>query len=147
MAILNFANDVCFYLPEETFALNWPGTTYVYHLNEPNPWDGPFKGYATHILDVVLLFKNFDHHLESKTRKVGEALGDGVITFVNGQAPWEATTKKERTALVLGGSAGTGIVVEDKPEVVGRRTAIHEVGKEVGWDALHDAFTAFLGGR
>jgi len=146
-AILELGNDICFYLPEETFARNWPGPTYVYHLNEANPWDGPFKGHCTHILDVALLFKNFDAHLDASARAVGEKLGDSIIDFVSGHAPWQATTKVKPVAWVLGGDAKTGSLVEDKPEKVGRRWTIFEYKDTMGWDTLHEAFIAFLGGR
>ncbi|KAK5195057.1 hypothetical protein LTR99_002704 [Exophiala xenobiotica] len=146
-AILELGNDICFYLPEETFARNWPGPTYVYHLNEPNPWDGPFKGQCTHIFDVALLFKNFDQHLDSSAKAVGEKLGDSIIEFVSGQAPWQATTKDKPVAWVLGGAAGIGRLMEDKPEKVGRRTAMFDYKDTIGWDTLHEAYTAFLGGR
>lgn len=119
----------------------------MYHLNEPNPWDGPFKGHSTHIFDVALLFKNFDHELDDPARTVGQAFGDNIIKFINNEKPWQATTAERPVALVYGGQAGPGELVEDKPENVGRRETIFEFRTTIGFDTLHEAFTAFLGGR
>ena len=146
LAILEFANDICFYLPAETFARNWPGKTYLYHLNEPNPWDGPFKGVATHIFDVALLFGNYQQSLGPSQRAVGQAMADHVIKFVNGHAPWPAFQSDKPAAMVYGGGAGNELR-ENKPENVGRRSAMFGVEDSITWDALHEAFIAFLGGR
>ena len=146
-SVLEFANDICFYIPEETFAENWPGTTYVYHLNEPNPWDGPFKGQCTHILDVVLLFKNFEHALDPSIKAVGQSFGDRIINFVNGEAPWQASCGSNRVAWVYGQQDGTGKLVKDQPELIGRRSAMFQFKNNIGWDNLHAAFHYFLAGK
>lgn len=145
--MLEFGNDICFYLPAEVIARNWPGISCLYHLNEKNPWEGPFTGQATHIFDVALLFKNFDHKLDVKTAAVGQAFGDNIISFINGDIPWQPTTIQSPMALVYGGPAGEGQLVEDIPENVGRRSTIFEFEKVLGSDNLLNAFIAFLGGH
>lgn len=146
-SVLELANDILFYLSGDAFARHFPGTTYVYHLNEPNPWDGPFKGQATHILDVALLFRNFDHELPAEAKEVGHAYGDSIIKFVSGQVPWQATSQSKPVAQVFGHDAGTGALRIDVSEKVGRRSTVFKYKDTIGWDTLNDAFGAFLAGR
>ncbi|EXJ69314.1 uncharacterized protein A1O5_07350 [Cladophialophora psammophila CBS 110553] len=147
LSILELGNDIAFYIPEETFARRFPGTTYVYHLNEPNPWDGPFKGFASHLFDVALLFRNYDAQLPLHAIEVGHAFGDGLIKFANSQAPWQASSQSKPVAWVFGGEAGTSELREDFPEKVDRRNAIFEFKDTPGWDALHMAWTEFIARR
>jgi len=37
--ILKFSTDINFFAPAIAIAKGWPGKAYVYHFNEPNPWD------------------------------------------------------------------------------------------------------------
>src|SRR5882724_11559116 len=64
-AILNFITDIGFLAPTLTYARGWPGKSYVYCFNERNPWEGRFKGHASHILDVAFLFQNFNDALDA----------------------------------------------------------------------------------
>lgn len=147
LRVLEFANDIAFYLPEDVLAKYFPGTTYVYHLNIPNPWDGAFKGESTHIFDVVLLFKNFDQYLPTETLLAAEPFTDNIIQFINGgEAPWKATTTQEPMALVYN-LGERGRLVEDLPENVGRRSTIFKFKNSIGFDTLHEALIAFLGGK
>ncbi|KEF54938.1 uncharacterized protein A1O9_09381 [Exophiala aquamarina CBS 119918] len=145
IAVLELGNDITAYLPVESFARNWPGTAYTYHLNEPNPWDGPFKGYAIHIFDVALLFKNYDHALTQPVKAVGQAFGDSVISFISGETPWDSTGHRP-LAYVFGGQGGSRLV-EDTPIQVGRRDVLFRYKNTIGFDNLNEAFVAFLNGR
>ncbi|KAK5088282.1 hypothetical protein LTR05_002499 [Lithohypha guttulata] len=147
LRVLEFINDVLFYVPTVTVSNVWPGTVYVYHLNEPNPWEGPFKGQATHILDVALLFKNFDHTLDEGTRAVGEAFGDATICFINATSPWKASSAHEPIAFIFGGEAKPGKLVEDIPAHTGRRETLIQYDSSIGFDTLRAAAVAFLSGR
>lgn len=53
--VLRFATGISFLAPAMAFASGWPrpSNACMYHFNEPNPWDGPFKGEATQFLDVA----------------------------------------------------------------------------------------------
>lgn len=144
LRILEFATDIHYYLPTESFSRYWPGTKYVYHLNEPNPWEGPFKGRATHILDVAFLFQNYHHELEPPVATVSQSFGDNFITFVNGEAPWKASTTDKPVAYVYQGDASE--LKEDTPDIVGRRDTIFGFKDSIGFDTLYQAFTGFLGG-
>lgn len=73
--VLRVANDMNFYLPTLSLAQNLSGAgckTYVYRFNEPNPWDGPWKGHATHILDITFLLQNFNEFLDEKQKAQAE---------------------------------------------------------------------------
>jgi hypothetical protein len=62
-------------------------------LEEPNPWDGPSLGKASHIFDVALLFQNYSEHLSQDQNTLSKVFGLDVLRFVNGIAPWEAYEK------------------------------------------------------
>lgn len=88
--ILYFANDINFFLPVLSYAHYWSGNAYVYHFNEPNPWDGPWKGHANHILDVAFLFQNFNEHLSQEQEKSAIKFAEDFIQFAYGNAAWPA---------------------------------------------------------
>ncbi|KAK5239916.1 hypothetical protein LTR40_014164, partial [Exophiala xenobiotica] len=65
------------------------GRALLYHFNEPNPWDGPFKGESSHILDVAFLLQNFVEHLGAEQQKPSKKFGSDFIDFVNGEKPFD----------------------------------------------------------
>ena len=143
--VLRVANDVAFYLPTLSLAQNLQEAgvkTYMYRFNEGNPWDGVWKGEATHILDLTFLLQNYNEFLDEEQRWVAEGFAGDVVAFVNGGEPWE----EWRRAKVLG-PGGKVQVVEDVPEKVGRRGVLLRLGREVGVDTLNAAFEAFMMGR
>ncbi|EXM14306.1 Carboxylesterase, type B [Fusarium oxysporum f. sp. vasinfectum] len=146
-AISHLANDLSFYLPCDVFVQFFPGTKYIYHMNEPNPWDGPFKGKAAHAVDVTFLFKNFDQFLSPWTKAVAQGFGDNIIKFIGGQVPWQASSGDNRVALVYGNDARGGKLRKDEPESVGRRATIFRYEESIGYDALLDAVSNFVAGK
>lgn len=154
LRVLEVANDVGFYVPTnafaETFAAKGAQKAYVYRFNEPNPWDGPWKGCANHILDIAFLFQNFSEYLDEQQRTAAEQFAEDVFKFCYGEAPWEAWKSDKRVAKVLGPN-GKMEVTEDVPGKVGRRSILfdraEEIGVEVqGMDKICDVFNAFLRG-
>jgi carboxylesterase type B len=143
--VLQVANDINFYIPTTTLTetLSEHMDTYVYRFNEPNPWDGPWKGHATHVLDIAFLTQNFNEFLDDKQKATAIQFAKDVITFVNGKQPWDRTSIEDSRAKVLG-PHGNLEVVDDKPEKVGRRSIMTELGEEVGFDVLNDAFNSFM---
>lgn len=167
LKFLHFANDIGYYAPTVSFARGWPKPTasssssastsssssssiYTFFFNEPNPWPGPFQGQASHVLDVVFLFQNFNDHLPPAQRAAAEGFALDLMRFVAGQEPW-APYKK---AKVFGPSPTTTEQTDSKQAVAkviadaespetGRRMAILELGKEVGFDKLVEAFGRF----
>lgn len=88
--ILNFINDVLFFAPVLSFARGWAGNAYVYYFNEENPWDGPWRGRASHILDLAYLFQNYREFLTPAQQSVGTAFAEDIFKFCHGVAPWPA---------------------------------------------------------
>ncbi|KAK5127009.1 hypothetical protein LTR85_008368 [Meristemomyces frigidus] len=147
--VLEVANDIGFYAPTVAYAQaqSKDVETYMYRFNEPNPWDGPWKGHSTHILDIALLFQNFNEYLEPAQRELAETFAEDVFTFACGKEPWQAWENGKRVAKVLGPQGKTE-VVEDQPEKVGRRKVLFDLAEEVsgGMDHLAEAFNGFLRG-
>lgn len=143
--VLQVANDLKFYVPSLATAqfLGQDLKTYVYRFNEPNPWDGPWKGHATHILDLVFLLQNYNEHLDQRQRRTAEQFAADVISFVNGKQPWPEWKGDEKVAKVLG-PQGEINVVEDVPEKTGRKRTMLELGEHVGFDKLFEVYDGFI---
>lgn len=83
-AVLQFVTDVAFYAASIRIAAAWPGAASIGHLNQPNPWPGPYHGRANHLFDIALLWGNYNQHYGSAHWAVGRALAEAVISFVAG---------------------------------------------------------------
>ncbi|KAF2502672.1 carboxylesteras-like protein [Lophium mytilinum] len=152
-SILQFASDITFYAPAITIAAYWPSTrnskSYLFHFNEPNPWDGLYKGKASHVLDVAYLFQNFAKHLTDDQKAVGRALGSDFIEFVNGGSPWQPVSAGKMCARVYGPSDAkeTAKLVDSSDTVEsGRNRKIHDLASLVGCDALAEVYIKFFQG-
>jgi carboxylesterase type B len=148
--ILAFAGDIGFYAPAVALAQGWPGDAYLYHFNEPNPWDGPAKGQASHILDVAFLLQNFNEFLTVEQKAVAERFGRDVVAFVNGGRPWDGFAEREG-ARVYGPSgrleAEWAAYEGGKPgKATGRSGKIWELGERIGLDVLSQAWGTFSRG-
>lgn len=151
---MQFASDITFYAPAITMAANWPSSrnskAYLFHFNEPNPWDGPYKGKASHVLDVAYLFQNYAEHLTDDQKAVGRAFGSDFIEFVNGGSPWHPVSAGKMCARVYGPSDTKETVkFVDSGDAAesGRNRKIHELGSALGFDALGEVYTNFFQGR
>lgn len=139
--------DVGYYAPAVAMAQASSCPFVVGHFNEGNPWDGPHKGLATHILDLAYLWGNYEEKMDGKSRGVAEALSTDIISFVwgndslpvfNGQLP--------RKVVVYGPSTE-----DEKKEVLNwddekakRKTNIFDLGKQAGGlDRLLEALLSF----
>ncbi|KAI1611228.1 carboxylesterase-like protein [Exophiala viscosa] len=148
--ILRFGTDIGFYAPAFTMAKAMSRRAFLYHFNEPNPWDGPFKGESTHILDVAFLFQNFIEHLGPEQQKLSKKFGSDFINFVNGKAPFDVYDDTEGGAQVYGPPVvgGAQYVQGKSPEAFGRRSFIGSLaGKTSTLDQLSIAWDTFLAGR
>ncbi|EHY61023.1 hypothetical protein ABEF95_010221 [Exophiala dermatitidis] len=153
LRFLHFANDIGYYAATISFARGWSSSSspssskaLVFFFNEPNPWPGPFQGQATHVLDVVFLFQNFNDKLPPAQRAAAEGFALDLMAFVSGKTPWNPYTPGARTAKVFGPSltdAVTKVVADAESVETGRRAAILELGKQVGLDKLAEAFGRF----
>ncbi|KAF2685791.1 carboxylesteras-like protein [Lentithecium fluviatile CBS 122367] len=146
-SIIDLATDIAYYAPALSFARSWPGKTYYYQFNEPNPWDGVFKGSSTHMLDAAFLFRNFEEKMGERERGVGLALAKDFIKFANEVKPWDEYDVAKGNVKVFGPSKErTSDVVEDNGWGHGRRDALfrlQEAGK-VDLDALSGAWDSFV---
>ncbi|KAL1852578.1 hypothetical protein Plec18170_005709 [Paecilomyces lecythidis] len=87
---INFSNDISFFAPVLTFVKGWDGNAYVYYFNEGNPWEGPWKGRSSHILDLAYFFQNYKEFLSPAQQAVATALAEDFFKFCHGVAPWPA---------------------------------------------------------
>ncbi|KAF4967731.1 hypothetical protein FSARC_4792 [Fusarium sarcochroum] len=101
--VLKFGSDIGHQAAARALANKIPGHALLMQFSEPNPWDGPFKGHSTHILDVAFLLQNFNNHLDDTQRASAVQFAEDVITFVHGEEPWEAFSKAQGTAILRGG--------------------------------------------
>jgi hypothetical protein len=146
--ILKFATDISFFAPCITFAKGWPGKSYVYHFNEPNPWDGEWKGEAGHILDVAYLFQNFNEFLDPAQKEVAIHFAGDFIKFMNGKSAWVPFEAKQGAQVY--GPSGKGISSEFVEGVAteksGRRNTVYTLADDIRLDDQAAAWSAFFTG-
>lgn len=140
--ILRFASDIGFRATAESFAESFPGDSFLLEFAEANPWEGPFKGHSTHVLDVAFLFQNYTEHLNEQQQASAKIFAADVIDFVQGQAPWKRFQDDGGRAIYQGGKRtykeiGTGSKQYD---------LFLRLGSTVGMDTLVKAWGVFLVG-
>lgn len=147
--ILEFATDIGFTAPVLEMAHGWPTTAFVYHFNEPNPWDGPYKGKSTHILDVAFLFQNYNDYLSLEQRKSAEKFAKDLIAFVNGHDPYPNHVPAQGGGQLYGPPAeeGNAFVQGPKLEDYGRSSKIFRFAGEPGMDRLSAVWDQFAVGH
>lgn len=148
-SILAFANDIAYYLPALFYARFWPGKSYYYHFDEPNPWDGAFKGCSTHLLDAAFLFQAYNEKLSDEAKEIAVALAKAFIKFANGEAPWKEFENKEGGLMRFGPS---GKKVKEFVKGYGgecRRDVLLRLKEEgvVGLDEVSVAWDLFVAGQ
>lgn len=151
LSILQFASEISFYAPALAFAKGWPQTKenkfFLYHFNEGIPWEGRFRGEAGHILDVALLFQNYNEYLNDAQKAVARAYAEDFIEFVNGNDPWPPVENGKMGARVYGPSSEGVIakyVASGNPKEVGRRDRILKLGEMAGFDTIMSVFQNFM---
>ncbi|KAL2820906.1 Alpha/Beta hydrolase protein [Aspergillus cavernicola] len=150
-AVLNFINDVLFFTPVLTFAQGWKGNAYVYHFNEGNPWEGPWKDRTNHILDLAFLFQNFQEFMSPTQQAVATGFAEDFFKFCHGQAPWPAvstgTVTNGFTARCYGPSS-EGSVAGTVTQAYGgqsqRRPNLYGYTDKVSLDELAKVFNVFM---
>ncbi|KAH7378730.1 para-nitrobenzyl esterase [Pyrenochaeta sp. MPI-SDFR-AT-0127] len=150
LSIISLATDIAYYIPAVSYARSFPGKTYYYNFNEPNPWDGAFKGFATHMLDAAYLFQNFKEHLSPESQDVGKRLAKDFISFANGRPPWQELTKEVGETRLYGSSSGVGVgSVEKFGWGNGRRDTLFRLSEEgvVDLNQLSIAWDLFMAGK
>lgn len=137
LAFLQFAHDVVQLAATRSIASRWPGSAYVFHFNEPNPWEGRFKGVASHLLDAAFLFQNYEEFLDEKQASVGRMFGRHLIEFVNGGEPFAAFSSGSGKVQVYGpGEPRSRQVDAQDLLAAGRRDHVFKLAEAVGLDRL-----------
>ncbi|KAE8333888.1 Alpha/Beta hydrolase protein [Aspergillus sergii] len=149
-AVLNYINDICFFAPVLTLTRGWRGNSHVYYFNEGNPWEGPWKGRATHILDVACLTQNFQEFMTPSQQRVATAFAEDFFKFCHGTHPWPAVTDGDITtnftARVYGPSSeghDFRLVSEPYKGESHRRSILFDCNNAVSLDELAGVFGVF----
>ncbi|KAL4898094.1 Alpha/Beta hydrolase protein [Aspergillus ambiguus] len=149
-AVLNYINDISFFAPVLTFAQGWRGNSYVYYFNEGNPWDGPWKDRAAHILDLAYLFQNFREFMTPAQQNVATAFAEDFFKFCHGIAPWPSasggdieTGFKARSYGPSSGSPTMGVVSQPYGGDTQRRQTLFEYREQVSFDDLARVLALF----
>ncbi len=155
---LDFAADVSFALPCRYLTRSWAASSvpddkaYLYHFNCPNPWEGPWKGHATHALDLIFALQNYEGHLSSGQQQCSERFAKDLIAFVNGGEPWPAYEADGKPGAMVyfaqmeGGKDESEFVPTSAPEKTGRSNVLVNIVGEELLDKLIQACQMFLVG-
>ena len=146
--ILSFVNDVSFFAPVIALARGWPGKAYVYHFNEPNPWEGEWEGETGHVLDVAYLFQNFNEFMDPAQKEVATQFAGDFIKFMYGKSAWAPFGTKEGAQVY--GPSGKGVASQYiegvAADMSGRRNHIYELAASIPLHELAGAWIAFFTG-
>ncbi|KAL3464916.1 Alpha/Beta hydrolase protein [Aspergillus heterothallicus] len=155
-SVLNFGNDICFAAAAQSFAKAWGAPTnpdteaLLYRFNCPNPWEGPWKGHATHILDIAFVLLNYIEHLPDGQRLCSERFARDIIAFVNGERPWaeykpgSAEGSMVYDAPMEGGQEQSRFVKNEAAKETGRRYLLQELVKPEHFDKLMQSWQLFM---
>lgn len=155
-SIIQFVTDISFYAPAVQMAESWPGLSYVGHFNERNPFEGPYKGRASHMLDVAYIWGNYNRKYTKQNWITARAFAEDFVSFVTGRDQLPVFNRKNegtetsRPVTVYGPSEQniSSKVVELGSLPTGRNHGIFTLAAEVGGlDVLLDAMGAFLSGQ
>lgn len=157
--VLNFGNDITFALPAisytRTFSVQTATDTktFLYHFNPPNPWEGPWKGYATHGQDLMFVLQNYAEYLFPGQHHSAERFARDVITFINGTDPWPQFNGEKQAgsmiyyATIIGDKDESRYIADEVPTLTGRRNILTEVIKDPAvLDKLLSAWQMFMRG-
>jgi carboxylesterase type B len=148
--IIDLATYIAYFAPALAYARSFPGKTYYYHFNEPNPWDGPFKGCSTHMLDAAFLFQNVSEQMPPEARRVAEVLAQDFVKFANGVKPWDCFEAGGGDVQTYGPSDKRVVgMIENNGLGHGRRDILSRLGEEgkVDLDQLSVAWDLFIAGK
>ncbi|KAJ4348577.1 uncharacterized protein N0V89_009955 [Didymosphaeria variabile] len=147
-ATIDLATDIVYAAPALSLAQAWPGKTYAYHFNEGNPWEGQFKGMATHMLDAAFLFHNYNERMDKGVKDIARAFARAVVAFANGMVPWREFDEDHGSVKIFGGGE-VDRMVGSNGWANGRRDTLFRLAEEgkVDLDGLSVAWDKFLAGN
>ena len=140
-AVIQLGSDLKFFSSSLAYARAWPGRAYLYQFKEANPWEGPFRGRATHVLDVALLFQTYNHALPAEAVEVARRFARDLVTFAHGEDPFP-TLEAGKGGRVYGSQATEDYV----PDVhaLGPSAEVQKLWDEIGLQNLSQAWDLFL---
>lgn len=156
--VLDFLADVSFALPARYLAQAWassrgPGAkSFLYHFNCPNRWEGPWRGHATHALDIMFALQNYSQHLDNGQKQCALRFSKDLIAFVNGADPWPSCEPGDKPSVMVyyapmdGGFDESTFVMDGSPARTGRKNDLIELVGEHKLDMLVEACQHFLVG-
>lgn len=146
--VLHFAHDIGFYAPLVSIASGFPGKSYVFHFNEPNPWKGRYQGVASHILDAAFLYQNYNKFLDEAQRSSAEAFGKHFIKYVAGRVPFPEYSAENGGAMVYGADGERQKFVTGKNgEDLKRRSSIFKLAETSSLEELSTLWGSFMSGQ
>ena len=148
-SILQFFTDIGFYAPALKLAASWPGPSYVGHFNERNPFDGPYKGRANHLLDTAYMWGNYNPKYSKRNWATGRAMAEDLVSFYNEKDDLPVfNTEIGKHLVKIYGPSEEDITSKVEPldsEAAGRNYGIFDLAQEVGGlDELLNTMYAFL---
>ncbi|POR38888.1 Uncharacterized protein TPAR_00892 [Tolypocladium paradoxum] len=142
--ILQFGTDVKYFTSASAYAASWPAESWLYYFKEPNPWDGPHKGRATHVQDVAYVFLNYEHVMDDQQKKVAHGFAKDVIHFAYGESPW-SEFRASREMRVYGESGRNEPVVNTLTgDTAGPSAEVRALWDEIGLDQMSKAWDAYF---
>lgn len=152
-SVLRLGNDITFAIPAEVCAQtlsNAGAEVFLYNFHCPNPWDGRWKGYANHVLDIAFALGNYDAFLSLGQMQSACRFATNIIEFTNGMPPWRALNNNEGPETMVYYAAADGatdesksIRFEDSTRSATRTRLIELVGKD-RLDKVLDGWTMFM---
>ena len=147
--VLNFAQDIGFTAPVRTIVENFKGSAFSYCFNEPNTWEGRWKGRSTHVHDTMFLFQNCNESLSEKQKASAEAIAGHFLDFFHGEEPFPAYQAGEGGAMVYGlkGEGSVEFVQGAALENYGRRGIVPKLAEKVGLDVVSSIWDTYMATR
>lgn len=136
-----------FFAPVVVMAGHWPGFATVGLFNEHNPWEGPYKAQANHLLDVAYTWGNYNEVYKKDSWTVARALAESVISFTCGKDSLPQFDNGGRLVTIFGPSEEriSSIVISIDEVMARRNRDIFRLARAVGGlDMLLDIAQGFL---
>lgn len=155
--VIHFLNDIVFAQGAKATAHAWAQLgdknkkAYLSHFNMPNPWSGPWQGYASHALDIAIVLGTYNAFLSAGQKACAEHMTDDVLRLANGQDPFPPYSSGESMvyyADVESEKEDSQVVKDTDASLTKRRGILDEVvaGKPEVLDRFLAAFGLFMQG-
>lgn len=159
LAVATFLTEIGFSGAAKACAQAWQAaekTAFLTRFACPNPWDGHWKGHATHALDAAFMLQNYNEYLPDGLKLVAESMGRDLVAFVNGESlsgdlalGAKGVPSKSYNADSVDGTARDSAGYKKRDAVrLEKRAAFHELiaGRVEVMDRLMDAVGLFMSG-